>query len=501
QMTEALREREEFLNNVIEYTPNPIWVADEKGTIIRMNQALRDLLKVADEEIIGKYNVLKDSQVREQGFLPLVRSVFEEGRTVRFTMNYYTAREKQVELARKTHRVLEIVISAVKDREGKVFNAICQQNDVTERERAEEALRDSEKKFRNLFENSADAISITSPEGRILDVNRAWVNLFGYSYEEALKNLPVSHVYASSIDRDKFQKVLEETGLVRDFEVKMHKRDGTAFDCTMSSVVDYDDKGNIRGYQNIVRDITDRRKAEQQSREMEILKQVDRMRSEFLANVSHELRTPLTAIKGYTSTLLREDVSWKEAEQREFLKIIDAESDRLTRLISDLLDMSLLEAGKMAMKKGQRNISDAINAIRPRLDVLCATRRLTIDVPANLPQVNIDEMRIGQVISNLVDNAVKHSPEGSEIAIRAELVPGKEIIVSINDHGEGISRENLSKLFNRFVQLEEVSSGKKKGTGLGLAISRGIIENHGGRIWAESESRKGSKFIFTLPLP
>jgi PAS domain S-box-containing protein len=134
QAETALKKSEEFLNNIIENTPNATWVSDEKGTIIRMNQALRDLLKISDEEIIGKYNVFKDTQVIEQGYLPLIKSVFEEGKTISFTLDYSTSKERQVTLKEPTHKVLEIVISAVKDQKGKVTHAIAQEKDITERQ-------------------------------------------------------------------------------------------------------------------------------------------------------------------------------------------------------------------------------------------------------------------------------------------------------------------------------------------------------------------------------
>ena len=135
---EALESRERFLNNVIEYTPNPLWISDEKGTIIRINQALRDLLKITDSSVVGRYNVLQDAQVIEQGLLDKVKSVFEEGQTVNFRIDYYTEREPQIKSRRRAHRTMDMVMSAIVDETGKVTNALCQHKDVTEQIRAEE---------------------------------------------------------------------------------------------------------------------------------------------------------------------------------------------------------------------------------------------------------------------------------------------------------------------------------------------------------------------------
>jgi two-component system sensor histidine kinase KdpD len=239
--------------------------------------------------------------------------------------------------------------------------------------------------------------------------------------------------------------------------------------------------------------------SEEKIREAEVFKQVDRLRSEFLANVSHELRTPLTSIKGYASTLLRQDVTWSEEERIDFIKIIEAETDRLTQFIGDLLDMSRLEAGAMPLEKEEHAVRDIIDTVKSRLETLAAKHRLVYIIPGDLPSVFADNMRIGQVFSNLVDNAVKHSPPQSEITLEARQ-SGEEIVFSVTDRGEGISSEHLEKIFDRFYQVRQRSRGHKAGTGLGLSICKGIVEQHGGRIWVESEVDKGSKFSFSMPV-
>ena len=175
---------DELLNNIIEQTPNALWISDEKGIAIRMNQALRDMLKITDEEIIGKYNVLKDRQVIEQGFAPLVKSVFEEGKTVNFTIDYDTAKEKQIKLSQTTHRILDTVISAVKNREGKVIYAICQHRDITEQEKAKAALTESEQRYRTLFETTGAATILIEEDRTISLMNSELERVSGYSQKE-----------------------------------------------------------------------------------------------------------------------------------------------------------------------------------------------------------------------------------------------------------------------------------------------------------------------------
>ncbi len=183
---EALQEEEELLNSAIEQSPNALWISDEAGTVIKLNQALRELLKVTDAEIIGQYNVLKDVQVKEQGLLPLVRSVFEQGKTVRFTIDYHTEKEKQVELAEKTHRIIDIVISPIKNPDNKVTNAICLQKDITEQYSVEKALRESEAKYRELAESITDVFFAMDEKLRYTYWNKASEELTGILAKDAI---------------------------------------------------------------------------------------------------------------------------------------------------------------------------------------------------------------------------------------------------------------------------------------------------------------------------
>lgn len=265
-------------------------------------------------------------------------------------------------------------------------------------------------------------------------------------------------------------------------------------------IVAYETKPlNIEYLLALVRQVTERKQAEKKAGEAEALREIDRLRTELLANVSHELRTPLASIKGFVSTLLRTDVKWSEEEQRDFLSTIDQETDRLTRLISDLLDMSRIEAGALKLKKGNYHISEIVDPVFPRLADLTQYHQLQMMFPLELPPVFADDMRIGQVLTNLVENATKYSPEGTEITVEAQHA-GDDIVVSVSDRGEGIPTQLLDKVFDRFYQAESIVTGRKSGTGLGLSICQGIVEAHGGKIWVESKLGEGSKFSFSLPV-
>jgi len=229
------------------------------------------------------------------------------------------------------------------------------------------------------------------------------------------------------------------------------------------------------------------------------LRELDMMRTEFLANVSHELRTPLAVIKGSANSLLQPDVIFDDATRREFLQSIDKDADSLTRLVDDLLLMSRLEANALEVRKKPHQLPEVIEMIKDRLDKLTARHHLNVNTPETMPPVCIDDVRIGEVLTNLVENAVKYSKENTDITI--DVNPNcKEVVVSVMDEGIGIPPELHQKVFERFFQVDSRKAGRGKGTGLGLAICRGIIEAHSGRIWVESEPSRGSKFSFTLPI-
>ncbi|MBM3131667.1 MAG: PAS domain S-box protein [Chloroflexi bacterium] len=231
----------------------------------------------------------------------------------------------------------------------------------------------------------------------------------------------------------------------------------------------------------------------------EALEELDQLRTALLASVSHELRTPLTAIKGIAGTLTQRDVVWDADTQKDFLNTIERESDILTRIVEDLMKMSQIEAGLMTLEKKRCRISSVLSQVRNQLKTLASKHQLEVKSSSRLPAVYADEVRIGEVVTNLVANAAAYSDAGTKILLEAKRLPG-EIVVTVADEGIGIPHEHLDKVFDRFYRLESGVARRRGGTGLGLAICKGIVEQHGGRIWAESEVGRGSKFSFSLPI-
>ncbi len=248
----------------------------------------------------------------------------------------------------------------------------------------------------------------------------------------------------------------------------------------------HDSESGYLGMGLLVRDITKE-------------KELEEIKSQLLSTVSHELRTPLASIKGFATTLLRQDVVWDEESRREFLCIIDEESDRLSELIGNLLDMSRLEAGELPVEPEPTDLQPIIEETAAEFQRMTGRHHIQVDLPRDVPLVMADSRRARQVLRNLVENAVKYSPDGGEIVISAQAKQD-DLQVCVSDTGIGIDAEQLDRIFDRFFQVDSASTRQVGGSGLGLSISKAIVEAHGGSIWVDSQPGAGSTFYFTLPL-
>ncbi len=229
---------------------------------------------------------------------------------------------------------------------------------------------------------------------------------------------------------------------------------------------------------------------------LEAQHELTRMQDEFISTISHELRTPLGFIKGYVTTLLREDTTWDADRREEFLNIIDDEADRLRELIDNLLDSSRLESGTLSMTLEPTKIAPVLRASVHRIKGANPDIVIEMDIPEDLPMLQVDSTRIAQVIDNFLNNASKYAA-GSSVTVTAKKA-NENLRISVRDQGPGIPPEHTPHLFERFYRVP--SSSTTRGTGLGLYISRKIVEAHGGEIGVESKMGEGTKFYFDLPI-
>ncbi|MBC8195942.1 MAG: CHASE domain-containing protein [Acidimicrobiia bacterium] len=340
-----------------------------------------------------------------------------------------------------------------------------------------------------LIDTAVDGIITIDEAGIILSFNLAAETIFGYMADEVIgKNVSILMPEPDHTAHDAYLNRYLESGrphiLGRGREVTALRKNGDQF--PMDLAVNEYQREDRRIFTGIVRDITDRR-------------QVERMKDEFVSTVSHELRTPLTSLRGSLGLMTLDVMGTVSDQGRQMLDIAVSNTDRLIRLINEILDVERMTSGEMPMDRIAADsaliVAAAVDEARGVAEVAGITvvgSDLSIGVWA-------DPDRIVQTLSNLIGNAVKFSPAGTEVLVSMEGGDGK-VTFSVSDQGRGIEPENLESIFERFHQIDSSDTREMAGTGLGLAICRLIVEQHGGRIWAESVLGEGSTFFFTLPM-
>lgn len=231
-------------------------------------------------------------------------------------------------------------------------------------------------------------------------------------------------------------------------------------------------------------------------RDITRFRQADELKSTFVSVVSHELKTPVALIKGYVSTLRRDDAEWDLSVVQDSLEVIEEEADRLTMMIENLLDATRLQAGGLKINRNDCQLAYLAKVVAEKLQTQTPNHAIVVDFPPDFPVVLADETRLEQVLSNLISNAIKYAP-GGEIKVSGRERP-QQVIICVTDEGPGIAAQDMPHVFDRFYRASDAVKNTK-GTGLGLYLSRSIIEAHGGKIWVDSESSHGARICFFLP--
>jgi two-component system, OmpR family, sensor histidine kinase VicK len=369
--------------------------------------------------------------------------------------------------------------------------------DVTEQHEAEQALHVATRQRELILEAVGDGIYGIDLEGRLTFINLAGAHALGYSPEQLVgRDLHevIHHSHADgtpySKSTDPILQALRRCESIRMRDEVFWRHDGSAFPVEYSANPLLE-SGRISGMVVAFQDVSERRRLE-------------RMKDEFISTVSHELRTPLTSLRGSLGLISSGTLDKRPEKQRQMLEMAIGNTDRLIRLVNDILDFERVEKGKLSL---DRQRIEAIDLLRRAADVAFAAAsqvRISVRVEAPSAQVMADEDRILQVLNELVANAIKFSPPDTVIRLSARPRVGndedtQEVCFTVEDQGRGIAPEKLDHIFDRFQQGDASDSRALGGTGLGLALCRSIVEQHGGRIWAESTPGKGSRFFFTVP--
>jgi PAS domain S-box-containing protein len=348
----------------------------------------------------------------------------------------------------------------------------------------------------NLVENAADFIICTDLEDRILTWNRGAELIFGYSKQEVIgEHLSILLPPERFSELKEIRAKVQISGALRDIEVRSKRKDGRLIHLSLSVSPIKDQEESIVGFLRVAKDISERKRIEQR------LKELDRMKSDFVSNVSHELRTPLTAIKGSVDNMLDGLTGELNEKQFRYLARIKSNTDRLARLINDILDLSRMEAGKIELRPTVLPLSPLIKDVAETLRPVAVQKLISLQLTSfdTTMVAWADRDKITQVLMNLIGNALKFTPPHGTVNVAADRNGDEWVKISVVDTGPGICSEELSRIFDKFYQIGGTNTQKAKGTGLGLAVSKALVEMHGGKVWAESELGRGSTFSFTLP--
>lgn len=355
-------------------------------------------------------------------------------------------------------------------------------------ERSDMRLREQTHRLEALVQSLRDGLILSDLQGKVIYANKRVGELAALS-AKSLAGMDTDHILARIIEKSSeakrkknLQKILEKKG-ERIVEVSQSRLDRTIH-LRLEVFNVNDEEGAPIGRGIFFHDITADR-------------ELDRMRSSLVSTVSHELRTPLAAIKGYASTMLADDVEWDRASQREFLTIISDESDRLTNLVNNLLDLSRIEAGSLKIAREKCDIEETILRAAKQAR-LAPGNKFEYRIEAKLPSLYADPPRLETILRNLIENSVKYGGEEAEIKALVGK-NGKNFVFRVIDSGPGIPEKESQRVFESFYRVDDSLARLRSGAGLGLAICQGLVRAHGGRIWVEPQE-KGACVAFTIPM-
>jgi PAS domain S-box-containing protein len=486
ERTRDLTLSEARYRSLVETSLAGIYQLDNNAQVTYVNDQLADMLEMKPEEIIGRSVVdFLAPQYRQLVFRRAVARLRGEEPP-------YDIFEVELLSWRGRHIPVILAVGVINNGQGTPESISGLVLDISTQKKLEAALRTERDRLGIILRNVGDAVVVTDPSGEIEFVNPAWEHLNGYSAKEALgkkANLVKSGEHNADFYFHMWDIIL--SGRVWRGEVINRRKDGSTYEADLTITPVKNEGGQIINFVGVQHDIS-------------MLKELDRLKSQFVSDVSHELRTPLTNIRLYLDLL-----NQTEYDQRagRYMETLSRESERLSSLIEDLLSLSRLEADSVPLNKESVDLNRMLGALMEDRERLASQYglELRLECAANLPPIMGDALLIGQLFTNLLTNALNYTPEGGHITIRTRSQSSAEttwVVVDVEDTGYGIPPIEQSLIFRRFFRGQASKPSMVPGTGLGLAICKEITERHGGKIMVESEGvlGRGSRFTVWLPV-
>jgi len=492
QAEEALREARDRAQNYLDVAGVIIVAINTKGEVTLINKKGCEVLGCKEQEVIGKnwFDNFLPPGIKQGVEAASQKLLVGEIKPVEYYENPILTKSGE-------ERIIAWHNTVLRDKAGAIIGHLSSGEDITERRRAEEALRESEAKYRSLVTNVTLGVFRSTPEpgGRFLEVNPAMVKITGYSRKELLQ-MNVSDLYVDPKERELvLEEVASDKGKATR-QLRLKKKDGAEIVVSDTKVAVRDDAGKVIYFDGILEDITERRRAEEREKRLrEEINLASRLAAvgELAAGVAHEINNPLTGVLGFSQRLLRKIT---DQNIRRDLEIIHNEARRAAEIVQNLLTF----ARRREPKKQYVDINEILQkALELRgYELITSNVEVAADLAPVLPQVMADIGQIQQVFLNIILNAEQIMAEanrGGKLSIKTRQV--KDYIrISFSDNGPGILAEHLDRLFDPFF----TTRGAKGGTGLGLSVCHGIVTEHGGRIYARSRAGRGATFFVELPL-
>lgn len=489
----AVEDQLEVQSNALEAAANGIVIMDDVGKVLWCNSAFTILTGYTLRELIGnELTVLKAESFPEQ----IYEHMWSTATSGNIWHGEIVNRKKDGSLYNE-----EMTITPIKNSFGQIKYFVSIKQDITERKKSEEALRESELRFRGLFENATIGIYRTSYDGRMLMMNPTLIKIFGYdSLEDVIKNSE-KLTYADPKTREIFQNEIKLRGNIFGFESQWRKKNGTIIYIRESARAVKDENGNILYYEGTIEDITDKKKIEEALVEAkEHAEQSDNLKSEFLAQMSHEIRTPLNVIMSFTGMIKEELHNQVDDEMRNAFDVIEEEGKRIMRTVELILNMAELQTGSYSYRPKKIELfKDVLLKIHQSFQLIAKKKKILFGLynNANGSSIQADEYSINQIFHHLVDNALKYTTEG-KVDITIGRDPKNNLYVDVIDTGIGITDEFLPNLFDPFSREEKGYTRNFEGNGLGLALAKRYCELNGAEIKVTSIKGKGTTFRVTF---
>jgi len=491
---QALEESEKRFRTLFENATVGLYRTTPDGRILMANPAL---LRMLGYETLDE---LACRDLEKSGFEPsyprdVFREQIERDGEVTGLEAAWQRRDGSAMFVRESAR-------AIRGEHGEVLYYDGIVEDVTQRKWAQDALRNSEERYRQLFERNLAGVFRATMDGKILDCNQASARVLGYGSREELLSVPMPELFADPADGIAAHDRLLREKTLTNFDVPLKRKDGSVvWILENASLIANGDPPYVEG---TFIDISERRQAEQEMRKAkEAAEAASRAKSDFLANMSHEIRTPLNGIMGMTDLVLD---SHLDPQQRDDLKTVRESADSLLGIVNNILDFSKIEARQLDMDRAEFNLKDNVNETLKAFYLLAGQKQLELacHFHPGLPATVVgDPLRLRQILVNLIGNAIKFTERG-KVVVRVEKLSesAKEAAfhMSVSDTGVGIPSDKQEAIFEAFVQADTSSTRRFGGTGLGLTIANQLVGLMGGRMWVESALGKGSTFHFTVHL-